>query len=388
MGKKTSVVITAIFTLLISLVLAIPQLPEAYYGDLTLDGSPTPAGTSVATVFNEGAVGYIITEQIGSYGGPSGTDPKLLVQGDIAEEGIIEMYINGFKADQTDTFQSGSITNLDLTAISPTDFSDARCVSVPGATTEINVNGLTVEISSENLETCNVEDVSEISSGFVLSNYGILAGQNLLAAFEISITGDVDIIATMSYDDTGIDESTVRPYKFVNGKWTVIPDSDIISTDTTANTITFRVSPGGTPYAAFGTIPSPTTSSDDEKSKSGSSSGCLTTWECTGYTECIDGEQTRTCSKVTEQCYANPDDKPAESQTCIVLGTEEIEEGQGFFAAITGAFLAAITGAVIGAGGTGGAIIVIVFVLVLVILVVLVTISARKERLSKVSNNK
>ena len=101
-------------------------------------------------------------------------------------------------------------------------------------------------------------------------------------------------------------------------------------------------------------------------------------WECGEWSVCINGTQTRTCEDVnglqsdrieTSGCvpeFIPTGQEPEENETVTVTTTSP-----GFFATITGA--------VVGALGTGGTIIVSVFVLVLVVLAVLVTISARKK---------
>ena len=102
---------------------------------------------------------------------------------------------------------------------------------------------------------------------------------------------------------------------------------------------------------------------------------CTENWSCSGWSECLDGVQTRVCTDLNS--CGTLQDRPEIAQTCTVetgsenQGGEETITQQGFFATITGA--------VVGALGTGGTIFVAVFVLVLVVLAVLVTISARKK---------
>jgi len=46
----------------------------------------------------------------------------------------------------------------------------------------------------------------------------------------------------------------------------------------------------------------------------GGSRGCITTWECAGWSDCVDEQQTRECSKIKNYCYAP--NKPIEEQIC------------------------------------------------------------------------
>lgn len=95
-----------------------PVLPQVFYGSLTIDGQPAPAGTIVeargAGVDTGIEYNPINTSETGLYGSSNPLGEKLLVQGDIVEGSLIKFYINGSAADQTALFQSGGVTRLDL----------------------------------------------------------------------------------------------------------------------------------------------------------------------------------------------------------------------------------------------------------------------------------
>ena len=104
-----------------------------------------------------------------------------------------------------------------------------------------------------------------------------------------------------------------------------------------------------------------------------SSSTCTTDWTCTLWTSCVDGTQTRTCSKVNANCDIN-EAKPAESQTCsssTPLVEETTEEDVG--SAGSG-----ITGAAIGSNGTRNILIGVGFIII--IIVAYLIIRARRSR--------
>lgn len=44
--------------------------------------------------------------------------------------------------------------------------------------------------------------------------------------------------------------------------------------------------------------------------------GCLANWTCTPWSSCINGIQTRNCTKEKSYCYADLKQKPAQSQSC------------------------------------------------------------------------
>lgn len=93
-------------------------LPHAFYGSLTINGNPAPAGSEVKALGDNVKVGIqgnpIITTDVGVYGGPNILDPKLFVQGNISSGTPLRFYVNGVDTGQTAAFTSGSNTKLDL----------------------------------------------------------------------------------------------------------------------------------------------------------------------------------------------------------------------------------------------------------------------------------
>jgi cysteine-rich repeat protein len=116
----------------------------------------------------------------------------------------------------------------------------------------------------------------------------------------------------------------------------------------------------------------------------GSSSGsCLTTWTCSAWSACTNGEQTRTCSPVNNACYADPKLKPATTQTCNSqtqpATTETTATGRP----------AGITGAIIGAFSTprNAAISSLIIILVLLALIMAI-MKRRKNKATKAKKGK
>jgi len=56
----------------------------------------------------------------------------------------------------------------------------------------------------------------------------------------------------------------------------------------------------------------------------GGGGSCSTTWNCSEWSECINGQQTRNCSKITPYCNAPP--KPTTSQLCNIKNETNTEE--------------------------------------------------------------
>ena len=106
-----------------------PLLPHAFYGSVTIDGTPAANGT-VVEARGEGVLtgiegNPITVTEAGKYGGPGGFDPKLVVQGDIIDGTSLTFYVNNVTAQCYDAqaggewldsypFKSGDITILNL----------------------------------------------------------------------------------------------------------------------------------------------------------------------------------------------------------------------------------------------------------------------------------
>ncbi len=102
----------------------VPQIPARYWGTVRIyDGAgevDAPPGTLITAWVGGVERGSIVVTEAGKYGGPTGLDPKLSVQGDILQGSLVEFYVNGFKADQTALFQNDHPEELNLTAFVPT----------------------------------------------------------------------------------------------------------------------------------------------------------------------------------------------------------------------------------------------------------------------------
>jgi len=136
MYKKIGVLSGIILLLVIHSVLAAPQPPHQFYGNVTIDGSPAPEGTEI-TVKIDG-VGYgSTTTSDGKYG----YDPLFFVPADDPstdeKEGgqngdVIQFYVNDVLSG-TYNFSSGDVTNLDLSASSITLTPSPTPTSTPSA---------------------------------------------------------------------------------------------------------------------------------------------------------------------------------------------------------------------------------------------------------------
>lgn len=89
---------------------AIPALPHAFYGSVTVNGNPAADGTQVSATVDDGTV--IPTQNpVPTMGGNYGVDsPKLLVQGQVSPEAVITFHVtnvDGTAIGGTYVFESG-----------------------------------------------------------------------------------------------------------------------------------------------------------------------------------------------------------------------------------------------------------------------------------------
>ncbi len=117
---------------------AIPALPHAFYGTVKVNGSLAPMGTEVEARGEGVQTGVgnnpIVITIAGSYGSPNPLEPKLVVQGDIADGAILTFYVNGAATGHTAEWHSGELTEVNLTAIiegSPPEITETPPVPAP-----------------------------------------------------------------------------------------------------------------------------------------------------------------------------------------------------------------------------------------------------------------
>lgn len=111
---KTSIVSLALLVLPIVVSAQTPQLPHIFYGELTINSAPAPIGTVVIAKVDGVEKGRITTTVTGKYGGPGAYDQKLLVQGSIADNATVIFLVNDHNAEQTASFHSGTVQELNL----------------------------------------------------------------------------------------------------------------------------------------------------------------------------------------------------------------------------------------------------------------------------------
>ena len=255
--KKFLIVSALIFPVL---VFAAPGIPHQFYGTVSFaNGVVAPDGTLIEAKIDGQTIAACPVKD-----GKYGYNPILCFVTDPNDNRwqnggeIIHFFVNNLNTEETVNFEKGASTKLDfsLSNVTTGDItgeinSTTTVIVVPGTPTTIKISdNLNVSLTSTNSTNAVVKKIEKLGISFFSGATAILAGQNLLNGYEISITGDnIEIFVTMKYDDTGIDENTIAPYKFNGTSWEPI---EPFSQNTIANTISFKISSAATPYAVFG----------------------------------------------------------------------------------------------------------------------------------------
>ena len=98
---------------------ASPQLPCEFYGTVTVQGTPAPAGTMITAYIKDTPRGTITMSEPGTFGGTGTFDERLIVMS--AENDFVDgvptitFRVNNQTAEQTASYHPGQSTILNLT---------------------------------------------------------------------------------------------------------------------------------------------------------------------------------------------------------------------------------------------------------------------------------
>ncbi|MFB6093305.1 MAG: CARDB domain-containing protein [Haloquadratum sp.] len=226
-----------------------PQTPAAYYGNVTIDGEPAPAGTTIEAVVNGSVVGSITIDEPGRYGGPDALDEKLTVGGNTTiENGTpVHFYVDNdaiarTRVTTTDPetvrWEAGDVRRVDLRAAVGDPLFEVDIVDVPDNVTAgsdipvtLNITNVgaadgrgtvTVSVDGEargnTTETLGVGEHTEtlVTVPTTLSDAGTVtvaadSGDDTAAA-TVNVTRPPDFTVDLSLNDT-----SVTPGEYVNG---------------------------------------------------------------------------------------------------------------------------------------------------------------------------
>lgn len=242
-----------------------PALPHQFYGTVKIRSTTTgtnvnaPVGTLIIAKVDGIEKGRIKVTETGKYGGPTLAEGKLLVS-DVAGEGSpIKFYIGKYAADQTVSFHSGNIDELNLTFYCPVLVTDMVSVTIPGGQTNYQV-GL-----PEANTTITVSTIAEVTITITkyYSNPHPEAGlpASMLPRYIDIEVSDLDaIVWPMHVEQTythaelgGISESSLGMYYFKAGAWHRCSDTGVNVTTNIVWANMTRDEVAGSPVAVGGT---------------------------------------------------------------------------------------------------------------------------------------
>lgn len=240
------------------MVLGAPGIPHQFYGNVTFENGAAADGLSVQAKVGDAVVGSSVTKN-----GKYGINPNLLLatkaDGDWTGE-TVEFFVSGINTSESFSLEKGGYTNLNLsvpgsvgiiTKTADETITNTTVAVAPTSSSNIKMGeSLNITISASSATSANIQKIEKLSSSFFTGATAVITGKNMLNAYEIKIVGTgISIGVTMNYSDSGIDESTIKPYKFDGTNWAEITPFTL---NTSANTITFNISSAATPYSLFG----------------------------------------------------------------------------------------------------------------------------------------
>ena len=92
----------------------VPPIPCEFYGKVSINGQPAPAGTLIEAKINGQTAGSLTTTTAGTYGGAGVFDVRLEING-FANGDTITFFVNGSISNQSAVFQERNTQSLDLT---------------------------------------------------------------------------------------------------------------------------------------------------------------------------------------------------------------------------------------------------------------------------------
>lgn len=110
---------------------AIPLMPTEFYGTVSIDGTPAPAGTNITSLIDGQVSGFAIVEVPGVLGGTGPFDQRLPAYG-TADGQVVSFSINGVPAATTAEFHPGTTGMVNLvTGIAPAPTTGSSTTPAP-----------------------------------------------------------------------------------------------------------------------------------------------------------------------------------------------------------------------------------------------------------------
>ncbi|MCU4754048.1 carboxypeptidase regulatory-like domain-containing protein [Halobacteria archaeon AArc-curdl1] len=159
-----------------------PEVPAAYYGEITINGEPAPVGTEIIALVDGEERGSITVTEPGQFGGPSIDDDKLEVPGSSDDAGeSVTFEVNGqeLEANQAVEWESADLQEVTLTGDD---------IGFPFIEAAIDEAESTLEVEPNDTATVVVE----------IENTGDAPGES---AVEFELDGDLEETVELELDD-------------------------------------------------------------------------------------------------------------------------------------------------------------------------------------------
>jgi hypothetical protein len=152
MNLKFLISALSTFLLFSNLVLALPGIPNQFYGSVTLNGSPAPDGTTITAKINGVQVASTTTS-----GGKYGYEPIFYVSdpnSDRTGEEVV-FFVNNVNTGRTSFFSNGGHTQLDLSASGGTSTPSAPPSGGPSGGVIVTGTSGTTTNGTQQEQTCH-----------------------------------------------------------------------------------------------------------------------------------------------------------------------------------------------------------------------------------------
>ncbi|GEM_PF-1737663 len=113
-----------------------PVIPAECYGNVTIDGIPAPAGTTITAIMQDTILGSIVINTSGQYGGfgPFGErlyifpPDNLLSDEELHADNVVSFLIDSLPAYETLIYDPGTCNHLSLSAYAPDTIPDEETI--------------------------------------------------------------------------------------------------------------------------------------------------------------------------------------------------------------------------------------------------------------------
>jgi hypothetical protein len=305
----------ALLLLLLPIAAADPQppVPDKFWGTVKAGGTNISAGTEITVTVDDETDSVYEMQSSGYYS-------LYVIRGEAGD--LIRFYVLDKEAG---SYTRQGMLRKEYNLVLPSEGGYEGNHSSVDKVIEVDASSADtgLEIRTNTDVTGTPINVSKYSDNF-FGNIGLGTGEEYVKSIDIDMNGSIIeyVIIKVYYTDSeisGLDEDSLNLYRYneTSGEWEVL--------DSQVNTEQNYVWANVTHFSVYGVFGEESTTGGDEEEDNGGGGGgggCYPNWNCTEWGDCQpDGTQARTC---TDLRNCNTDlNKPNESQSCEYTGGEE-----------------------------------------------------------------